>query len=355
MNQRYRRSTYRQPTTYSTSCCPPSYETFAHTLLPLSASNSAGLGLSPCSTTMAMPQTQSPEPIHGLHYFQRPLWDPVSTLMLEPNASGASMERERSWEEAYDPFAQLQFTGPPASEQLLLPTPVSQSSECQRFPETSSRIPSLSLPSSQAGSYSSSSYPPSDRFEDSASLFSHSRLKMEGSLDWPGNPESELPTSRASMEPSECFIAPGAVYDARRVLRRSPEEGHLPLYSEPMLRKQTRRGSLVKRASHVPNEEPKSKTYKRRRTPRENANWLCEICDMPFERPYNLKSHLETHDPHREKPFKCEYEGCAREFVRKTDLVRHIQSVRILRVSHYLALTFHSGPCQGPRLGMFPL
>jgi hypothetical protein len=55
----------------------------------------------------------------------------------------------------------------------------------------------------------------------------------------------------------------------------------------------------------------------------------CESCGRLFQRTYNLRAHMETHDPQREQPFACEYDGCTRRFVRRTDLVRHEQSVSV--------------------------
>ena len=59
----------------------------------------------------------------------------------------------------------------------------------------------------------------------------------------------------------------------------------------------------------------------------EEATCSCEICGQPFKRSNNLKVHMQTHAPNRSQPHKCEYENCTRAFVRKTDLVRHEQSV----------------------------
>lgn len=67
----------------------------------------------------------------------------------------------------------------------------------------------------------------------------------------------------------------------------------------------------------------------RRLTTREEANFQCEIkgCGKLFNRSYNYKAHMETHDDHREYPFSCAVEACDKKFVRKTDLQRHHQSV----------------------------
>lgn len=66
---------------------------------------------------------------------------------------------------------------------------------------------------------------------------------------------------------------------------------------------------------------------KRAYTKPENASCWCDQCGKLFQRSYNLKAHLETHDPHRSQPHACEYPGCEKRFVRRTDLLRHQSSV----------------------------
>lgn len=59
----------------------------------------------------------------------------------------------------------------------------------------------------------------------------------------------------------------------------------------------------------------------------ETASCSCATCGKLFQRTYNLKAHMETHDPDRSQPHACPYGGCCKRFVRKTDLMRHKQSV----------------------------
>jgi hypothetical protein len=61
----------------------------------------------------------------------------------------------------------------------------------------------------------------------------------------------------------------------------------------------------------------------------EDASCSCRKCGKLFQRSYNLKAHLETHDPHRAQPHECAYPRCHKRFVRRTDLVRHEQSVSL--------------------------
>ena len=82
-----------------------------------------------------------------------------------------------------------------------------------------------------------------------------------------------------------------------------------------------------------------SRTRKRRQltTPQE-ANHQCGICGKLFGRSYNYKAHLETHNPTRVYAHPCTVSGCGKRFVRKTDLVRHQQSVHVKRRDHMCAL-----------------
>ncbi|KAF2226713.1 hypothetical protein BDZ85DRAFT_278642 [Elsinoe ampelina] len=55
----------------------------------------------------------------------------------------------------------------------------------------------------------------------------------------------------------------------------------------------------------------------------------CHICKQFFQRSYNLKAHMRTHDPTRERAWVCQYPACDKAFERRADLSRHFDSVHI--------------------------
>ncbi|WFD05938.1 hypothetical protein MVES1_001274 [Malassezia vespertilionis] len=57
----------------------------------------------------------------------------------------------------------------------------------------------------------------------------------------------------------------------------------------------------------------------------------CSICHKMFERAYNRKMHLATHEAieNRLKPFVCPVESCGKRFARKHDKNRHYTGVHL--------------------------
>jgi len=68
----------------------------------------------------------------------------------------------------------------------------------------------------------------------------------------------------------------------------------------------------------------------RRQTDPARSQYRCHLCpDKGFQRQYNYKQHLLTHDDNREKNHVCPEPSCRKAFVRKTDLTRHNVSVHL--------------------------
>ncbi|KAH7068882.1 hypothetical protein BKA63DRAFT_97177 [Paraphoma chrysanthemicola] len=82
------------------------------------------------------------------------------------------------------------------------------------------------------------------------------------------------------------------------------------------------------RSSYSSTSAPRERSRNRRHTDPANAAFRCHLCpDKGFARRYNYNQHMLTHDVSRKKDNVCPYPDCGREFVRKTDLARHDQSV----------------------------
>ncbi|KAL1798677.1 hypothetical protein ACET3X_002714 [Alternaria dauci] len=72
----------------------------------------------------------------------------------------------------------------------------------------------------------------------------------------------------------------------------------------------------------------RKQTRNRRHTDPATAAFHCEFCPKRgFARKYNLRQHMLTHDTNRQRAHVCPHPECGKQFVRRTDLVRHNQSV----------------------------
>ena len=67
-----------------------------------------------------------------------------------------------------------------------------------------------------------------------------------------------------------------------------------------------------------------------------------DMMSAAFARAYNLKTHIQTHDPNRLKPYACHHKSCGRSFSRKHDLTRHMVSIH--RAESVTALSAATNP-----------
>jgi len=61
--------------------------------------------------------------------------------------------------------------------------------------------------------------------------------------------------------------------------------------------------------------------------PMRTKTFVCSYCGHVSARKHNLKTHMDTHNPDRKKPFVCPAGDCAHPFTRKHDLKRHMESM----------------------------
>lgn len=158
-----------------------------------------------------------------------------------------------------------------------------------------------------------------DQIHPAVSHFSHPHLidPSELSVAWEEHAEDGASAPSAAGTPR--FIkredADAETYD----LRRRPS--YRKAYSSDDIRRENR--------------------TKREYTKAEEANCSCDHCGKLFQRSYNLRVHLDTHQRHRVQAHACMYDGCNRRFGRRTDLIRHETSVSVAdRDCAWLKLTF---------------
>jgi hypothetical protein len=174
--------------------------------------------------------------------------------------------------------------------------------------------------------------------------FDHLRV-MEESLQWPAGLNSSpmfavphvLGSTVVSTEPSYPDSLPAPSYTKQK---SSPISSRISDYSGSDIGASARfdvgpgdSSTLEGRIVHttLTEERPQRKT-----TTREEASYECTVegCGKLFNRSYNYRAHMETHDPERVYPFICPVLECDKRFRRKTDLQRHHQSVHMKERNH---------------------
>lgn len=176
-------------------------------------------------------------------------------------------------------------------------------------------------------------------FSRAGSEVHYSNIKLEDNIEWP---------STRTSTPAKHNVALGNLPRASGALDVDESSSLQPVRSyEPAGKKKTssigkRRSSRTLSSSAIESSRamvksaqpsikgPGARTRRRRMTTTEdNYKYKCEICNKMMQTMYNYKQHLQTHDINREKPNICGYGGCTMAFVRRTDMLRHQQSVSV--------------------------
>lgn len=173
----------------------------------------------------------------------------------------------------------------------------------------------------------SSPYAQSD---DCYQLHSPPYIKIEDSSESQRPRLYSIPGSAPLGHPSH--VNPGDLYTSpppSAVDRAYRETSRLP--SKVESEEDVKPFSIPSRSRRAMSEDSNVSIYdqkpKRGYTTHANSTCHCEKCGKLFQRSYNLKAHMDTHDPHRQQPHVCQYPSCKRRFVRRTDLIRHERSV----------------------------
>jgi hypothetical protein len=118
------------------------------------------------------------------------------------------------------------------------------------------------------------------------------------------------PPSMSKFEPTPMYD-----YHGRHFEREPSEDSNGSSNSKP-------------RSNYSSTSVPRERARNLRHTDPMNAAYRCHLCpEKGFARRYNYNQHMLTHDVSRRKDNVCQYPMCGKEFVRKTDLARHDQSV----------------------------
>lgn len=248
-------------------------------------------------------------------------WSPAS--VLHPALTTSSMTRVLTAE--YDTF--VSYDGPlSASYPTNVYTARGHHSPAATLPVTRSPVtppPQVAL-----------QYPPL-----SGSSPTSPRLRPEGmSSEYdPGLEASHYPSPSLASAPYPA-IQTDAGYPPEAELAPWARPEHYQPESEAVCAGAAKQppAPLAMRQETRCSEHERPRRAPRKLTTKEEANFQCDVkgCGKFFSRSYNFKAHLETHRERRDYPFPCLIGDCAKKFVRKTDLVRHHQSVHMKERNH---------------------
>lgn len=207
------------------------------------------------------------------------------------------------------------------------------------YDNTASRSPLSWAPQQASHRSSLSSTRDMSIFSREGSEMVFPQIKLEGGSEWASDEESSAPTMAhaVSMTVAPERLTTGAFgYDQSY---GSPHMSHSRY--EPAAGDHYKQQDFEAMSYDGQSQSPRERDgaggitartrLRRNPTTPENANYTCHKCGKLFQRSYNHKTHLETHNPSRKKEHRCPHRDCDKQFVRKTDLDRHEKSVHLKR------------------------
>ncbi|KAI9836410.1 MAG: hypothetical protein M1819_001440 [Sarea resinae] len=253
--------------------------------------------------------------------------------VTEQSLSYCSQPPQDIFSAAYDPFANVSNNPPPS---FMRPAFTSGPPDGPEYRTTSMTSPS-NVPSHRSSF--SSTCTTSEAYSHPGSELGYTpKVKIEDTNEWYTG-SSNHSNMHAQMAGQRLVSSPqhhGPVHVPLPTMQR-PQSAAWSNYD---LRSENNGGQYDESSRSDSYRHPKSdtehpiitdvaRTRKRRQltTPSE-ANHECRVCGKLFGRSYNYKAHMDTHDPARVYPHICSVRNCNKKFVRKTDLVRHEDSVR---------------------------
>lgn len=211
----------------------------------------------------------------------------------------------------------------PTSDAPTFDIPTYQNSPAQSDHSASSYSSLVaSSPYAQSDGYTQATSPPNIKSEDS---FDQAQSNL---YSIPGTPQYE---SRSHIDPNDLYTQATSSAAAAQLAKNEHDDFK---YEQGLLRAAYATEQSIAHDTGMSERMRMAEAdarFKRGFTTAETSTCHCQVCGKLFQRPYNLKAHMETHDPYREQPHACAYPSCTRRFVRKTDLTRHEQSVSTLR------------------------
>lgn len=280
--------------------------------------NTHGLALDMMTTpTQGMFDSQYPTPTSS-HI--PPMWSTSPGMPIQPTSYPEYAPQRPAMEDCYPLAGQLPnaTTWPTTQQETPTFVPVYNSPGRSDYSTSSHQSLVESSPYAHSDSCYQLQSPPYIKVEDVSEAHRPRLYSVPGSmpLDHPSH-----------VNPGDVYTSPppsagdqAALSSSSFSSKSEDEEDVKPftMFQRPRTRRAVSEDSSVSKGDH---------RTKRGYTTDANSTCHCEKCGKLFQRSYNLKAHMDTHDPHREQPHACHYPGCKRRFVRRTDLIRHERSV----------------------------